>query len=176
MATGSKTQQAIRIRPVADISAAVETAFRRHRAQISELVPDADVVHVGSTAVPGTLTKGDLDLLVRVAAGDLESAVCALRTAYAVHQPENWTASFASFVDPKATDPPVGVQVVVRGSDEEPLFEPFIEALTEDFRLVDEYNALKTRLDGADYERYTREKGEFIERVLKRRNARLGRL
>jgi GrpB-like predicted nucleotidyltransferase (UPF0157 family) len=106
---------------------------------------------------------------VRVPGGGFEPAVLALRSAYAVHQPENWTASFASFVDPNATDPPVGVQLAVSGSDEEALFEPFVEALTEDPTLLDEYNALKTRLDGADYERYTREKGEFVERVLKGR-------
>jgi GrpB-like predicted nucleotidyltransferase (UPF0157 family) len=88
-----------------------------------------------------------------------------------LHQPENWTATFASFVDPNAADPPVGVQLVVPGSDEESIFEPFIEALTQDPRLLDEYNALKTRLDGADYDRYTREKGEFVERVLKRGEA-----
>jgi GrpB-like predicted nucleotidyltransferase (UPF0157 family) len=134
-------------------------------------VPDAKVTHVGSTAIPGALTKGDLDLLVRVPAGDFESSVRALRSAYAVHQPENWTATFASFVDPDAADPPVGVQLVVPGSDEESLFEPFIAALTRDPCLLDEYNALKTRLDGADYDRYTREKGEFVERVLKRGEA-----
>jgi GrpB-like predicted nucleotidyltransferase (UPF0157 family) len=159
----------IRIRPEAEIREAVEAAFLRHRERISKLLPNADVAHIGSTAVPGALTKGDLDLLVRVPGGGFEPAVRALQTAYAVHQPENWTTSFASFVDPNATDPPMGVQLAVSGSDEEALFAPFVEALTEDPALLDEYNALKTSLDGADYERYTREKGEFVERVLKGR-------
>lgn len=157
---------AIRIRPVAEIREAVETAFRRHRRRLLELLPGADVSHVGSTAVPGALTKGDVDLLVHVSAADFKPAVRALRTAYAVHQRENWTATFASFVDLDAADPPVGVQLVVCGSDEDLLFEPFIEALTNDPALLDEYNALKTRLNGTDYEHYTREKGAFVERVL----------
>jgi GrpB-like predicted nucleotidyltransferase (UPF0157 family) len=35
--------------------------FRETRAKLLKLLPGADVEHVGSTAVPGVLTKGDLD-------------------------------------------------------------------------------------------------------------------
>jgi GrpB-like predicted nucleotidyltransferase (UPF0157 family) len=156
---------AIRIRPVGEVPA--EAALSTHRARIARLLPEeAELVHVGSTAVPGALTKGDVDLMVRVSAEEFEAAVRALRADYAVHQPENWTPTYASFVDPEATELPVGVQLVVAGSKDEALFEPFIAALRGDPALLAEYNALKRRLDGSDYERYTREKGEFIERVL----------
>jgi GrpB-like predicted nucleotidyltransferase (UPF0157 family) len=155
---------AIRIRPVGDVL--VEAALRTHRRRIARLLPGAEIVHVGSTAVPGALTKGDVDLMVRVPANAFEPAVRALGSAYSVHQPENWTPTYASFVDPESTDPPVGVQLVVAGSKDEALFEPFVAALRGDPALLAEYNALKRRLDGSDYERYTREKGDFIERVL----------
>jgi GrpB-like predicted nucleotidyltransferase (UPF0157 family) len=154
----------IRVRPVAEVP--FEAALRSHRARIAGLTPGAEVVHVGSTALPGALTKGDLDLMVRVGAGGFEPAVRALGSAYSIHQPENWTPSFASFVDPQASDPPVGVQLVVAGSKEEAIFEPFLEALRDHPALLAEYNTLKRRLDGSDYELYTRVKGEFIERVL----------
>jgi GrpB-like predicted nucleotidyltransferase (UPF0157 family) len=164
----------IRIRPVAEMEAEVGAAVSRHRRQIAALVPQAEVIHVGSTAIPGALTKGDVDLLVRVAAHEFDPVVRALRSVYAVHQPENWTATYASFVDPAAAGPPVGVQLVVSGGEEDGFFEPFIEALEQDEALLAEYNALKRRLDGADYERYTREKGEFVEWVLSRSAARPG--
>ncbi len=160
---------AIRIRPVGDVPAQAAVSAQRER--IARLVPEAETVHVGSTAVPGALTKGDVDLMVRVAADAFEAAVRALRSGYAVHQPENWTPTYASFVDPDATDPPVGVQLVVAGSKDEALFEPFVAALRDDPALLAEYNALKSRLDGSDYERYTREKGDFIERAMSRRRA-----
>jgi GrpB-like predicted nucleotidyltransferase (UPF0157 family) len=83
----------------------------------------------------------------------------------------NWTPTYASFVDPAATDPPGGVQLVVVGSRDEALFEPFLDALRGDPALLDEYNALKRRLDGSDYERHTREKGDFIERAMSQRRA-----
>jgi GrpB-like predicted nucleotidyltransferase (UPF0157 family) len=166
MHTSKSTSESsvIRIRPVDEV--AFETAVRRHGARIARLLPGAEVTHVGSTAVPGALTKGDVDLMVRVAADELEAAARALSGAYAIHQPENWSPTFASFLDAEAGDPPVGVQLVAEGSKDEALFEPFLAALRDDPELLAEYNALKRRLDGSDYELYTRAKGEFIERVL----------
>jgi GrpB-like predicted nucleotidyltransferase (UPF0157 family) len=129
-------------------------------------MPDVEVEHVGSTAVPGALTKGDVDLLVRVARADFPMAVKALGGVYAVHQPQNWTASLASFIDAEASEPPVGVQLVASGSADDTLFVSFRDALIADAALLAEYNELKRSLAGEDYERYTEKKGEFVERVL----------
>jgi len=118
------------------------------------------------SGVRGALTKGDLDLLVRVEPGDFDAAVAGLRSLYVVEQPENWTATFASFADPQAADPPVGVQLAVADSADEALFGPFRDALVADPALLAEYNALKLQHDGEDYERYTDVKAEFIKRVL----------
>jgi uncharacterized protein len=113
----------IRIQPEAEIRAAARAAFESHRDQVRKLLPDAEVEHVGATSVPGALTKGDLDLLVRVEPGRFEPAVAAMRGAYAIHQPENWTQTFASFVDPEAGEVPVGVQLAVAGSAEDGLLD-----------------------------------------------------
>jgi GrpB-like predicted nucleotidyltransferase (UPF0157 family) len=88
---------AIRIRPVGDVP--IEAALRTHRRRIARLVPGAEIVHVGATAVPGALTKGDVDLMVRVSAPAFEAGQRALRSGYTVHQPENWTPTYASFVE-----------------------------------------------------------------------------
>ena len=162
----------VRIRPQADIRAAAQAAFETHRARIVELLPDAEIEHVGSTSIPGALTKGDVDLLVRVEDNAFAAASATLQELYAVHQPENWTPTYASFRDSKATDPPVGVQLAVTGSTDDALFGPFREALIRDPVLLAEYNELKLRHDGANYERYTKVKGEFVERVLARLGAR----
>ena len=156
----------VRIRPAAEIEATVRVAFAAHRARIGAALPVAEIEHVGSTAVPGALTKGDLDLLVRVPAAHFAAAVATLRALYAVHQPENWTPTYASFADAAAHAPPVGVQLAVAGSADDALFGPFRDALIADPALLAQYNALKRGLDGADYEHYTDEKGAFVERVL----------
>ena len=157
---------AARIRPAAEIETAVAAALDVHRARLGAALPAAEIEHVGSTAIPGALTKGDLDLLVRVPAARFEAAVATLRGLYAVHQPENWTPTYASFADAAAADPPVGVQLAVAGSGDDAQFGPFRDALIASPALLEEYNALKRGLDGADYAHYTDVKGAFVERVL----------
>jgi len=158
----------VRIRPAEEIQAAVTAALAAHSARIVAALPAVEIEHVGSTAIPGALTKGDLDLLVRVPAERFAAAVATLRDLYAVHQPENWTATYASFADAESRDPPVGVQLAVAGSADDALFAPFRDALIADPVLLAQYNALKLGLDGAEYERYTEVKRTFVEGVLAR--------
>lgn len=102
---------------------------KKHRRRIGGEFPDAAVEHVGSTAIPGAWTKGDVDLLVRVQAGRFDAAVLSLQGLYAIHQPSNWTATLASFRAVGACGLPVGVQLVVAGSADDALFGPFRDAL-----------------------------------------------
>ena len=162
----------IRIKHEAELRELARAAFEHHRERALELIPRAEVEHVGSTSIPGALTKGDVDLLVRVQPGEFTAALGCLRQRYAVHQRENWTPTYASFVDPAATDPPIGVQLVVAGSADDLLFGPFRDALVRDRRLLSDYNALKRRLDGSDYQHYTDVKGKFVRDVLARLSAR----
>jgi GrpB-like predicted nucleotidyltransferase (UPF0157 family) len=159
--------KSVRIRPSSELAKATRAAFDHHREQVLQLLPDAEVEHVGATSVPGALTKGDLD----VPQSEFAHAVPVLRNAYSVHQPHNWTPTLASFTDPASSAPPVGVQLVVAGSASDELFGPFRDALIGDPALLAEYNALKLRLDGESDERYTTTKGTFIENVLQRLNS-----
>jgi GrpB-like predicted nucleotidyltransferase (UPF0157 family) len=156
----------VRIRPESELRESVAVALREHSRRIRARIPDLEIEHVGSTSIPGALTKGDLDLLVRVDAAGFTPTVVALRELYAVHQPENWTPTYTSLVDPSAADPPVGVQVAVCASADDLLFAPFRQALIDDPALLRAYNDLKLAHDGDDLERYTDVKGAFVERVL----------
>ncbi len=161
---------AVRIRPSTELAESARAAFDHHRQQVLRLIPGAEVEHVGATAVPGALTKGDLDVLVRVHPSEFSDAVAALHGVYAIHQPHNWTPTLASFNDPASSAPPVGVQLVVAGSASDALFGPFREALIADPALLAEYNALKLRLNGESYEHYTATKGAFVEEVWEKLN------
>ena len=164
----------VRIRRAEEIQDLARAAFDAYRRDVVALLPAAEVEHVGATAVPGALTKGDVDLLVRVPERDFAEAVLILRKRYVVHQPHNWTRTLASFKAPGASDPPVGIQLVVAGSDADGFFGPFRDALINDPALLAEYNELKLHLDGLDYESYTERKGEFVENVLRQANNRRG--
>jgi GrpB-like predicted nucleotidyltransferase (UPF0157 family) len=162
----------VRIRSADDVHDLAEAAVDDHRRVVLALVPGAEVEHVGATAVPGALTKGDVDVLVRVGEPEFPSAVEALTGRYAIHQPHNWTPTLASFTDPEAGELPVGIQLVVTGSEADRFFGPFRDALISSDTLLAEYNELKLRLDGLGYESYTEQKGQFIERVLRELNDR----
>jgi GrpB-like predicted nucleotidyltransferase (UPF0157 family) len=162
---------AVRIRPGEEVRDLAEAVFHEQRVAVLALLPGAKVEHVGATAVPGALTKGDVDLLVRVRRPDFAAAVGVLCGRYAIHQPHNWTPTLASFKAPHAAELDVGIQLVVEGSDADGFFGPFRDALISSPALLAKYNQLKQGLDGLDYERYTERKGQFIERVLRDLNA-----
>ncbi|MBB6096894.1 GrpB-like predicted nucleotidyltransferase (UPF0157 family) [Deinobacterium chartae] len=88
--------------------------------RIRELCPAARVEHVGATAVPGLLTKGDLDLACVLEAQEFAEAVRVLDRHFARAQPENWVEGvFASFELPALPGVPdldAALQVTVRGS------------------------------------------------------------
>lgn len=49
-----------------DFREAVGQLFAHMETQIRALLPDSDIQHVGSIAIPGSLMKGDPDVQVRV--------------------------------------------------------------------------------------------------------------
>jgi GrpB-like predicted nucleotidyltransferase (UPF0157 family) len=153
-------------RPEIELRERVDAAVSRHTAEIEALVPGAEVEHVGATAVPGALTKGDVDLLVSVPGGGFDEAVAALRTRYAINQPDNWTTVFASFAVEPAGEIPVGVQLVVAGGADERLFREWRDRLRSDSELLARYNEFKRSQAGTEPDAYIDAKAEFIEAVI----------
>jgi uncharacterized protein len=137
-------------------------------ASIERLLGGVEIDHIGATAIPGVLTKGDVDVLVRVPREDFPTAVAACKGRYAIHQPENWTDDFASFKDDITFSLPLGIQLVVRDSAAD-FFCYLRDRLRADPRLLAEYNRLKTRHQGGKPEAYWRAKNRFFERLLAER-------
>ena len=130
----------------------------------SILGPAGEINHIGATAVPGCLTKGDVDLAVRVEKADFAS----LRAILDQHYPKNLGSprddSFASYTDDSGALP-LGIQLVVRGSEHDN-FHRFTQRLLQSDELRAAYNALKRSFAGADMEAYREAKAEFIARTL----------
>lgn len=91
-------------------------AFKEQKNRIHNLIPTADIEHIGSTAIPSSVTKGDLDINIRVVKEDFNKAVEILKQLYDINQPENWNSDFASFKNEKNLDIDFGVQLTVKGS------------------------------------------------------------
>jgi GrpB-like predicted nucleotidyltransferase (UPF0157 family) len=168
---GSMT--AANLRPVSDLMPQVESILDHVLPQLRALLPEAEVHHIGATAMPfpGAMTKGDVDVLVHVSAAMFPAAVAVLRQHFQVKQPENWTSEFASFGDDRAYALPLGIQVVVKGSKDD-----FLLFLRDYFNsnphVILEYSRLKIRHAGEGQEKYWQAKDAFLANILAAREGR----
>lgn len=99
-----------------DMRDSIETLFHTEKANQQALLPEATIEHVGGTAVPGLLTKGDFDSCIQVTEADFQTAMDILKEHYEINQPHNWTPTYASFKD---EDQDIGVQLCVQGSNDD---------------------------------------------------------
>lgn len=130
----------------------------------SLLGPDAEITHVGATAVPNCLTKGDVDIVVRVDRVAFSTALAALDAHYEKNIGSPRDDRFASYTDETGAFP-LGIQLVVRGSEYDS-FKDFSDRLRASETLRASYNALKRSFVGADMETYRKAKADFIARTL----------
>jgi len=159
----------ISLKEATDPAPLVEPILAETFARIADLLPDAEVHHIGATAIPGSITKGDIDVLVLVSRSAMSPAIQALGQHYAVKQRENWTADFASFGDDTGYALPLGVQVVVRGSEND--FLVYLrDYLAEHCSALEEYNRLKTENADAGAAQYWEAKDAFFARILRLRS------
>ena len=152
-------------KPSSEYIAQVNSLFEQHKQQILQALVYAQVEHIGATSVPNALTKGDLDLLVRVEEEQFVLTVEQLKSLYDIHQLENWTSCFASFKEEKNSVIPLGVQVVIAGSQVD-YFAQLRDLLIDQPELLIQIDKLKSSFEGKDMESYIKAKGEFYERVL----------
>lgn len=134
------------------------------RAWESILPSSAEIEHVGATAVPGCLTKGDLDICIRIAAPDFEAADKMLVRSFQRNSGSVRSDVFSAFMDDHRM-PPLGVQLVAKGSDLD-FFVEFRDRLRKSDGLRSSYNALKRRYEGRDMDEYRSAKANFIYQVI----------
>ena len=145
-------------------SADVEKTFLVHKKMIKEYLPEADVQHVGSTAIPNSLTKGDLDIQVRVTSEHFSKAVQILSSLYESNNGSLKTDSFRAFKN-DLTNPPLGIQLTVIGSEYD-FFWKFRDVLllNEVYRI--EYDDLKRKFEGKDMDEYRNHKSIFFNKLM----------
>src|ERR1039458_10058566 len=132
---------------------------------VHDQLPDADVQDVGATAIPDMLTKGDVDINVRVSRQDFPKAVELLKSNFGVAQPENWGDGFASFSGDRSYELPVGIQLTIIGERKDKCVEQHARLLTSP-ELVRRYNALKKEYQGEEMSAYRDAKWAFIAEFL----------
>jgi GrpB-like predicted nucleotidyltransferase (UPF0157 family) len=159
-----ENEERVYFAPEQQFRGAVDILFGRVAVRIRALLPNSDIQHVGSTAVPGSLTKGDLDVQVRVAPAEFAAAKERLSQVYSVNTGGFVGDEAISFED-YSTQPPLGIHLTVAGGKWD-LQWKFRDLLLESPVLCDEYDRLKRRFHGGSMEKYREAKTAFVSRVL----------
>lgn len=155
----------VSFRATADISEEAEQIFQIEKALLQKLLPNSDIQHAGSTAIPRSLTKGDVDIVIRSSREDFQNVKEKLLSLFEVNQKENWSEYFASFKDDKSFSLPLGIQLVIKESPTD-YFTKVRDALIRDMDLLQEYNDMKKRNNGKDMKTYRKEKAAFFKKIL----------
>jgi GrpB-like predicted nucleotidyltransferase (UPF0157 family) len=153
-------------RPARSLRGRIEKAFQEEQKKIQRLLPRAEVLHTGGTSVPDALTRGDLDIHVRVLADDFCEARDAFVSVYVTYRPEMWTGEFATFAAPNG---PVatGVALTAVGGVHDRRFLVGWQRVKREPVLLEEYNALKLEYEGApDADSYEAAKSAFFSALV----------
>lgn len=145
--------------------AEVLSAYQLVQARVCQAVPFAEVEHIGSSAIHGAISKGDLDILVRVPAAKFNEALTTIQTLdFSIKEGTLRTASLC-MLETSRYGIDVAIQLIEQGSEFED-FVVFRDRLNANPDLVEEYNELKRRATGLSPNDYREIKSKFIEKVL----------
>ena len=148
-----------------DYQPAINSRFVLARAQIQRLLPNAVVEHIGSSAIPGAVSKGDLDICVLVGRSDHAPSVSILIGHGYTEKLDTLRNEHLCMLEWHNQDEEHAVQLVAQGSPFE-MFIVFRDALLACPALVDEYNQVKLNAAHLSATEYRAAKSIFIERVL----------
>lgn len=144
---------------------AAERTFSSVRDAMISALPLAQVEHVGSSAIPGAISKGDIDVCVIVEADQHQEAISMLQQMGYTVKPDTLRTPALCMLQSPRTDVDLALQVIAKGSKFE-FFMTFRDALRNDPSLVQKYNELKLRHQMLGVTQYRAAKGKFIEDVL----------
>jgi GrpB-like predicted nucleotidyltransferase (UPF0157 family) len=131
--------------------------------EIANLFPAASIEEIGSTSIPGSLTKGDVDLAVFVKEMRFPEAKRMLDTVYEPNEVEHG-ACFSSYKGVRC-----GIDFGIQLCAYEAVnfrFVEFRDILRAHPELVTQYTAVKQDAAKLTMDEYRIKKNEFIESVL----------
>ena len=139
-------------------------ACRRVRRRLDALGVVGELLLTGGASVPGALTKGDIDLHLRVPPDGFDRVVELVRTVYRPGSLSAWAVTLAVFdvPGPRAT----GLAVTPAGSEHDVRFRRSWGLIQAHPELLDEYNQLKRASFGDPS--YEDRKSEFFSRIVQR--------
>lgn len=138
--------------------------FNSYQKDISTLLPFAKIEHIGSSAIPNAISKGDLDIYIEVKPDQFKFAIERLKTLNFIEKQNTLRTHELCMLESLNKDD-VAFQIVVTDSIFT-FFLTFKNKLISSPKLVNEYNELKLQCSHLDPDQYRTIKSDFINRVL----------
>ncbi|MCH2051589.1 GrpB family protein [Acinetobacter pittii] len=138
--------------------------FNSYQKDISTLLPFAKIEHIGSSAIPNAISKGDLDIYIEVKPDQFKFAIERLKTLNFIEKQNTLRTHELCMLESLNNDD-VAFQIVVTDSVFT-FFLAFKNKLINSPTLVNEYNQLKLQCSHLDPDQYRTIKSDFINRVL----------
>ena len=141
-----------------------EHLFELYKHKIQMKLPDAQIEHIGASAINHAISKGDLDIYVAVSPNNFEFALGQVKQLGFHEKLHTHRAHDLCMLDCDLNDD-VAIQLVVRDSEWQ-CFLKFRDCLNNSKELIEEYNQIKLKYSQADMEQYRKQKALFIQYVL----------
>lgn len=142
----------------------IEPIYQKLREEVSELFPNARIEHIGASSIPGSISKGDLDVFLGVSQDKFESVLQVLKEVGFLEKEGTFRSDELCMLVTDKFNYDVAIQVVVNGSQ----FESFIKfknVLIANKDLLERYNQLKVAASEFSDDEYRRKKAVFIKEV-----------
>lgn len=111
------------------------------------LLPYAEVFHVGGTAIENSLTKGDVDIQVRVSANQFQQAKLLLASVYNISYEIVQTDFYCAF-ETRRYDLSLRIHLTIVGSQKD-IFWRITKVLNSNLYFRIEFTEMKLRYHGA---------------------------
>ena len=137
--------------------------FEDYKNKIQPLIPFAVIEHIGSSAIPNAISKGDLDIYIEVPTHRFIDAIQQLQQLNFKEKLDTLRTHELCMLESQQHD--VALQIVVTGS-EFCNFITFRDLLRNSPSLTQQYNQLKQRGIELSQDQYREIKADFIQSVL----------
>lgn len=141
--------------------------FQALRRQLEPLLPHHGIEHIGASAIPAAISKGDLDICIITPNGQLADTITIIKTLGYREKEDTLRTDQLCMLIPQSGNNDVALQIIEAGSQFE-FFLTFRNALRANPSWVVDYNQVKQAAASLSEEEYRHKKADFIDSILRR--------
>jgi GrpB-like predicted nucleotidyltransferase (UPF0157 family) len=143
----------------------IEEVFDELSQRLRFMLPDSRIEHVGSSSIPGAISKGDLDIFLGVSPLEFDESVSLVKSIGFYEKSDTMSTESLRMMVSDNYKEDVAIQIVATGSEFE-CFIDFRDQMRSSHELVLKYNQLKLNCKDMSHGQYREVKSSFIESVL----------